>query len=100
VITQTSAGNDVRAWTFQWVAPSVSGKNATFTYWANAVNGDTTTQNDQWAKGGLLIVPPKAGANATTNATTGPSEDTPFVSGWVAAAALVFVAAAWGRRRD
>ncbi|MBI2077052.1 MAG: hypothetical protein HYT80_01590 [Euryarchaeota archaeon] len=99
-ITHTTAGNDLRAWSFQWVAPAAAAGNASFRYWANAVNGDTTSQNDLWAKGNVLVVPPKTMPNATANTTKGPEEGTPFLTGVVAAAAFVLVAAVLPRRPD
>jgi hypothetical protein len=65
-VTHNSAGNDQRQWSLTWSAPTGSEASAPATFWVagNAVNGDTTTQGDQWNRAVMQV--PAAGANGTT----------------------------------
>lgn len=100
-ITHGSAGNDQRSWDFTWSSPTGSEATMAVTFWyaGNAVNGDTTNQNDAWNQGVATVAPAgAAGGNETTPPDDGDG-DSPGVGlavagGAVAAAAVLF------RRRE
>lgn len=68
-LTHGSAGNDQRSWDFTWSSPTGSAALQPVTFWyaGNAVNGDTTTQNDAWNKA-MATVP--SASNQTGNGTS------------------------------
>ncbi|HLE48228.1 MAG TPA: choice-of-anchor V domain-containing protein [Candidatus Thermoplasmatota archaeon] len=96
-LTHTTQGNDQRTWSFAWNAPAQATDAAVFTFWGNAVNGDTTSQGDQWNTGKLTV--PALTTNATQNATAPPAkDDTPSLPALAGIGVLVAVAV-WSRRR-
>ena len=76
--THTSAGNKVRTWSLQWVAPAAD--KTKFTLRTNSVNGDfSPTDEDDWnmrsftlaREGGVIVTPqePEARLNVPANMT-------------------------------
>lgn len=100
-LTHGSAGNDQRSWDFTWSSPTGSEATMEVTFWyaGNAVNGDTTNQNDAWNQGMTTISP--AGA-AGGNETTPPEETDEGLpsAGLILSAGAVAAAAVLLRRRE
>jgi hypothetical protein len=88
--THTTSGNDQRSWDVKWTAPSGDAEVSVFAA-ANAVNGDGQQVQDRWNKA-VAIIKPAPGANTTSPAATGSSDETPFLSIVGVGAALVLVA--------
>ena len=55
-IGHTTAGNDQQSWTVEWTAPADASIGVEFTYFANSVNGDASSNtDDHWAQGGIEL---------------------------------------------
>ena len=54
-LTHTAAGNAVRTWDFEWVAPADDSKVVEFTIYGNAVNGGAGSGGDYWNQADLVI---------------------------------------------
>jgi len=54
-LTHTAAGNAVRTWDFEWVAPADDAKVVEFTIYGNAVNGGAGSGGDYWNQADLVI---------------------------------------------
>tara|TARA_B100000459_G_scaffold147407_1_gene117044 strand:+ start:289 stop:2634 length:2346 start_codon:yes stop_codon:yes gene_type:complete len=54
-LTHTAAGNTVRTWDFEWVAPADDSKVVEFTIYGNAVNGGAGSGGDYWNQADIVI---------------------------------------------
>jgi len=53
--THTDAGNDLRNWSLQWIAPTDDGQSVTFTVLGNAVDGDGSSTGDAWNRASVTV---------------------------------------------
>lgn len=97
-LTHGSAGNDQRSWDFTWSSPTGSAATQPVTFWyaGNAVNGDTTNQNDAWNKEVATVA---SASNQTGNGTspTSPDGDSPALGLALAGVSVAAAAIAFGR---
>lgn len=101
MVTHTTAGNDQRSWTFTWLAPEDGNDTVTFSYAANAVDGNGIAEpGDQWVRATSMSERGEAPTrNTSPAATPTPSEqDTPSV-GFVTLVVAVLCMVLIRRRR-
>jgi len=100
--THTTAGNDQRAWKVNWVAPTNATAKVTFSFAANAVNGDGVADpGDLWSRSARSLMAKNvtnSSSPAPTPTSPPPSSEEPSV-GFVLGTAAIVAGFVWSRRR-